>query len=385
MNSEESEVHPGRPRVRDDLAMMAGYHSPQLDVEVRLNTNEAPEPPPAAFAEKLAEAVSDIEFNRYPDRSALALRTAIAELEASGPVGGLSADQVMVANGSNEILQTLCLTYGGPGRTAVTFEPTYALHSHIARITGTKVVSGSRREDFSLDLDEVEDVVASARPAITFLCSPNNPTGGAESNGTIAAVLELVRAVGGLLVVDEAYGQFAAETALRLVDEGTPLVVTRTFSKTWSAAALRLGYLVGPTWVANDAEGVLLPYHLDALKQAAGLLALEFRDEMDLRVANLVEERGRVALALDDLGVERWPSDANYILFRPELGGATGARGMQESPEVSDGDVLWQRLVESGVLVRNCASWPGLDGCLRVTLGTPEENDRFLAALAEAL
>lgn len=371
MNGEASDAARGsRPRVRDDLALMEGYHSPQLDVEVRLNTNEAPEGPPAAFTAALAARIETIDWNRYPDRCALDLRCAIAELEGPDVPGGLSSEQVMVANGSNEVLQTCCLTYGGAGRTAVTFEPTYALHSHIARVTGTEVVSADRSGDFTLDLAAVERVVVASEPEIVFLCSPNNPTGGAESSDTVAEVLEMVENVGGLLVVDEAYGQFASESALGLIGEDRSLVVTRTFSKTWSAAALRLGYMVGPSWVIDDTEGVLLPYHLDAVKQAAGLLALEFRKEMDLRISHLVEERGRVAMALGALAVEQWPSEANYILFRP-----TG----------TDGDEVWRRMVDAGVLVRNCTSWLRLEGCLRVTLGTPEENDRFLAALADAL
>ncbi len=355
-----------RPRIRDDLALMEGYHSPQLDVAVRLNTNEAPEPPPPEFTAALAQRLADIEWNRYPDRNAVDLRGAIATLESPGVPGGLDSDQVLAFNGSNEALASICLAYGGAGRTAITFEPTYALHSHIARLSGTAVDSGWRTDDFALDLAEVRRLIDRARPAITFLCSPNNPTGGAEPNERVEAVLAMVERVGGLLVVDEAYGQFAPQSALALLDEQRPLVVTRTFSKTWSAAALRLGYVIGPSWMITDLEAVVLPYHLDAVKQAAGVLALEYRDQMDLRVSHLVEQRGRVAAALEDLAVEQWPSDANYILFRPSR---------------VDGEEVWRRLVEAGVLVRNCASWPGLAGCLRVTLGTAEENDRFLHAL----
>jgi histidinol-phosphate aminotransferase len=346
---------------RDDLALMEGYHSPQIDVDVRLNTNEAPEPPPAAFTAAVNAAVAEVEWHRYPDRAYRALRAAVAGLHDVPP------DMVFVANGSNEVLQTLCLTYGGPGRTAAVFEPTYALHSHIARITGTAVATGERGDDFALDLAEVRRVLTAATPAITFLCSPNNPTGMVDPPDLIRAV---AAEAPGLVVVDEAYGQFAPWSALELVDGDRPLVVTRTFSKTWSMAAARLGYLVGPAWLVAELDKVVLPYHLDAVKQAAGVAALAFVDEMKARVAGIVEERGRLTAALTDLPVDVWPSGANFVLFRPRD---------------RAGDDVWKALVERSVLVRNCASWPRLEGCLRVTIGTPGEDDAFLAALREVL
>jgi len=346
---------------RADLALMEGYHSPQLDVAVRLNTNEAPVPPPAAFGERLAAALGAIDWHRYPDRSYTALRTAIAGLH------GVAPEQVFAANGSNEVLQTLCLTYGGPGRTAAVFEPTYALHGHIARISGTSVAVGERDADFALDVDEVRSVLAETSPAITFLCSPNNPTGMIEPEDLVRTVADEAP---GLVVVDEAYGQFAPWSALELVDGDRPLVVTRTFSKTWSMAAARLGYLVGPAWLVAQLDKVVLPYHLDALKQVAGTVALGFEDEMRARVAGIVEERGRLVAALTDLPVDVWPSAANFVLFRPRE---------------RSGDQVWKDLVERSVLVRNCASWPRLDGCLRVTIGTPAEDDAFLDALREVL
>lgn len=348
-------------RPRDDLALMAGYHSPQVDVAVRLNTNEAPEPPPPAFVERLGEALRTIAWHRYPDRGYAALRTAI------GAHHGVAPDQVFVANGSNEVLQTLLLTYGGPGRTVAVFEPTYALHSHIARITGTAVAVGERDTDLALDEDEVRRVLTAARPDITFLCSPNNPTGMVEPEDTVRRIAD---AAPGLVVVDEAYGQFAPWSALDLVSDERPLVVTRTFSKTWSMAAARLGYLVGPRWLVAELDQVVLPYHLDSVKQLAGVIALDFVDEMRARVAALVEERGRVAAALAELPVDVWPSASNFILFRPRT---------------RPGEEVWGALLERSVLVRNCASWPRLEGCLRVTLGTPAEDDAFLSALSEVL
>ncbi|HVF76294.1 MAG TPA: histidinol-phosphate transaminase [Acidimicrobiales bacterium] len=347
--------------LRDDLGLGEGYHSPQVAVDVRLNTNESPYPPPAAWRDDLREMVATIPFHRYPDRSARALREGLAELHDVRP------EQVFVGNGSNEVLQALFLAFGGPGRRAAVFEPTYALHSHIARVTATEVVEGERNHDFTLDLDAVGRLLDDAAPELTFLCSPNNPTGRVEPE---AVVREVVERAPGLTVVDEAYGQFASWSALDLVADDSPVVVVRTFSKTWSMAAARLGYVVAPASVVEGLERVILPYHLDAVKQAAGRLALRYRSEMEARVKALVDERQRVAAALAGLPVETWPSEANFILFRP-----TTRAG---------GDV-WQALVERSVLVRNCSTWPRLDGCLRVTIGTPEEDDAFLAALSEVL
>jgi histidinol-phosphate aminotransferase len=349
------------PEPREDLGLREGYHSRQVDVEVRLNTNESPLPPPDAWLQALRQEVETIRWNRYPDRDATSLRAALASLH------GVRADQVFCANGSNEVLQSVCLAYGGAGRSVAVFEPTYALHSHIAHLTGTAVAEGQRRSDFSLDLQVVSDVLEGERPAITFLCSPNNPTGLADDPAAVRAVLA---AAPGLLVVDEAYGQFADWSALSMVEDTTPLVVTRTFSKTWSMAAARLGYLVGPAPVVATLERVALPYHLDALKQAAGLLALQFVGEMEARVALIVRERHRLLAALGRLPVTAWPSQANFILFRPDQ---------------RKGSEVWQGLVDRSVLVRDTSSWPRLAECLRVTVGTPEENDAFLSALTEVV
>jgi histidinol-phosphate aminotransferase len=347
--------------VREDLAELEGYHSAQVTVDVRLNTNESPYPPPPAWRDAFVEELAAVPFNRYPDREAKALRAAIGELHGVGP------EQILAANGSNEIIQALCLAYGGAGRTVAVFEPTYALHSHIPRITGTGVAVGERRPDFTLDPAEVTRLVTEARPAITFLCSPNNPTGVIDSTEVVEAALA---AAPGLVVVDEAYGQFTATSALPLVADDRPLVVTRTFSKTWSMAACRLGYCVAPAEIVAGAERAVLPYHLDAATQIAGRLALRFNAEMEARVAALVSERRRLAAGLVDLPVDTWPSGANFLLFRPR--------------EV-DGPTVWKGLVERSVLVRDCSTWPRLDGCLRVTVGTPAEDDAFLAALTEVL
>jgi histidinol-phosphate aminotransferase len=345
--------------VRDDLRALEGYHSPQLDVKVRLNTNESPLPPPAAWRDALAAEMSRVEWHRYPDRQATELREAIAGLH------GVAPEMVFAANGSNEVLQTILLTYAGPGRTVATFEPTYQMHAQIARVVGSRVVEGERGADYTLAAGELRRVVETAAPHVVFLTSPNNPTGLVEP---AERVRELVTVAPGLVVVDEAYAQFADWSALELIDESRPLVVTRTFSKTWSMAAVRLGYAIGPTWFVRALEAVVLPYHLDAAKQIAGRLALRFAEEMDDRVRSIVAERERISAAMSAMAIHVTPSGANFVLFRP-----------RDMP----GREVWQALVDRSVLVRDCSGWPRLTDCLRVTVGTPDENDVFLAALDE--
>ena len=347
--------------LRSDLQALSGYHSPQVDVPVLLNTNEAPFSPPTAWLDAVADAAHDIEWNRYPDRAATELRAGIAALH------GVSADQVFVANGSNEVLQSILLAYSGAGRNVTMFSPTYQMHAQIARVVGATVVEGKRNADFTLDRAEIERVVAESQPSVSFICSPNNPTGIVEPRENVEAMLSVAP---GVVVVDEAYAQFSPWSALELVNDDTPLVVTRTFSKTWSMAAARLGYLVGPRWLVADMEAVVLPYHLDAFKQRAGLLALKFVADMEARVRDIVAGRDRIVAAFADLPVTSWPSGANFVLFRPET---------------TSGKTVWQGLLDRGVLVRDCSSWAGLDDCLRVTVGTEEENDAFITAMKEVL
>lgn len=345
--------------VRDDLCALEGYHSPQVDVRIRLNTNESPLPPPIAWRDAFAAELSRVEWHRYPDRHATDLREAIAELHDVSP------GMVFAANGSNEVLQTILLTYAGPGRTVATFEPTYQMHAQIARVVGSRVVEGERDADFTLNPAEMRRVIDEYQPHVTFLTSPNNPTGLVEPRERIE---ELVTTAPGLVVADEAYAQFADWSSLSLVSEDRPLVVTRTFSKTWSMAGLRLGYVIGPEWFVHELDKVALPYHLDVAKQIAGRLALRFVDEMNDRVRLIVSERERLSEAMRAMPIHVVPSGANFILFRPES---------------RDGRAVWQGLLDRSVLVRDCSSWSRLSGCLRITVGTPEENDDFLSALHE--
>jgi histidinol-phosphate aminotransferase len=206
---------------------------------------------------------------------------------------------------------------------------------------------------------------------VIYLCSPNNPTGGVDSPELVREVLALNAGPNpGLVVVDEAYGQFADWSALELVSEETPLVVTRTFSKTWSMAAARLGYLIGPKWLVAELDKVVLPYHLDTAKQIAGTLAVQYRGDMEERVRMIVAERERVVATLKTLDIEVFPSGANFVLFRTKS---------------KTGRAVWQGLLDRSVLIRDCSGWPRLENCLRVTIGTPAEDDAFLVALTEVL
>ena len=357
-----------RPQPRPGVREMKGYHSPQVDVRVRLNTNESPYGPPPEFAEALSARVRDIGWNRYPPRAAEALRGGIAALHGAAP------EQVFAANGSNEVIQSLLLAYAAGGGRVGLFTPSYALHSHIARVVGAEVVTAPRDDDFRVTAAAVRRFVAGERPAVLFLCSPNNPTGTVEDPATVRAALEAVAEAGGILVVDEAYAPYVTSptgaTAAGLLNEDQPLVVCRTFSKAWSLAAARLGYALAPSWLVGELHKVVLPYHLDTVTQEAGLLCLRHRAEMEDRAAAVVAERERLAGELAALPVRQWPSGANFILLRP----------LEHS-----GAEVWQALLDRSVLVRDCSSWEGLEDCLRVTVGTPDENTLFLEALADVL
>ena len=346
---------------REQIQAMAGYHSPQVDVPVRLNTNESPFPPPDGWVEALSQVVSSIEWNRYPDRSAEELRDVIAARH------GVDPSMVFVANGSNEVLQTILLTYAGHGRTVATFEPTYQMYAQIARVTGAEVVVGERRADMTLDVYEIERVMQKNKPSVTFLCNPNNPTGLVEPRENLDVLLQQAT---GIVVVDEAYAEFADWSAMDLVAENRPLAVTRTFSKTLSMAALRVGYVVAPTWMVEQLNIAVLPYHLDSFKQAATIAALSFTKEMEERVLLIKSERTRIEEQLSAHNIQVWSSGSNFVLFHP-----------QSRPAKQ----VWEALLNDGVLVRDCSSWARLDGCLRVTVGTPEENSLFLQAITKAL
>ncbi len=344
-----------RPGLRDT----APYHSPQLDVAVRLNTNECPLPLPEGFAEELAAAVRDLSLHRYPDGQMNELRERLAERMDHSFEGS------WVANGSNEILTQLLQAYGGSGRAAGTFEPTYLLHSRLCWLTQTSVVSLRLPEGFVLTEGQVDDAVTAA-PDVVFVCSPNNPTGNAQPVQITEALADALPQ--SLVIVDEAYHEFGGETALKLVADHPNVAVVRTFSKAFAMAGARIGYVLAATEVVEDLQRVRLPYHLSALSQAAGIVGLRHHDEANASVEAIRSQRDRMASRLEAMsGMTVYPSDANFLLFVPP----------------GDARTLWQGLLDRGVLVRDMTAV--VPNALRVTAGTPEEVDLFLSATREVL
>ncbi|MER6009147.1 histidinol-phosphate transaminase [Streptomyces bluensis] len=359
--------------VRDELRGKSPYGAPQLDVPVRLNTNENPYPLPEPLVERITERVREAarNLNRYPDRDAVELRTELARyLTKTGqyPVG---PENVWAANGSNEVIQQLLQTFGGPGRTAIGFEPSYSMHGLISRGTGTGWVSGPRNDDFTVDLAAAEKAIAELRPDVVFITTPNNPTGNAVPRETVLALYEAAQAAkaetaGAMVVVDEAYIEFSHGDSLLPLLEGRPrLVISRTMSKAFGAAGLRLGYLAAHPAVVDAVQLVRLPYHLSAVTQATALAALEHTDTLLKYVDQLKSERDRLVGELRGLGYEVTESDANFVQFG----------------RFRDAHAAWRRILDRGVLVRD----NGVPGWLRVTAGTPAENDAFLDAVRELL
>lgn len=347
--------------LRDDLRGRTPYGAPQLDVAVRLNTNENPYPPPDALVADVAESVraAAVALHRYPDRDAVALRQDLAAYLTVATRVALTDRNVWAANGSNEVLQQLLQAFGGPGRSALGFVPSYSMHPILAAGTRTDWVPEPRRADFTLDSTRAAEIVAAREPDVVLLTSPNNPTGGSIPQRDLEAVLQ---AAPGIVVVDEAYIEFSAQpSAVRLIEDfPAKLVVSRTMSKAFAFAGGRLGYLAAAPAVVDALQLVRLPYHLSAQTQAAARAALRHAESTLAAVATLAAERDRVAEALRGLGFKPVDSDANFILFG----------------RFADAHAAWQSFVDHGVLIRDV----GIEGHLRVSIGTPQENDAFLGA-----
>jgi histidinol-phosphate aminotransferase len=354
-------VTPGWVPVREELRGEEPYGAPQIDVPVQLNTNENPFGPSEATARDIADEVFRVStsLNRYPDREATELRTALAAYLGQG----LTVANVWAANGSNEVMQQVLQAFGGPGRTALSFAPTYSMYPEYARNTHTRWVEGLRRDDFSIDVDAAVDLIGREKPDVVFLASPNNPTGTAIDPVELRAIVE---AAPGVVVVDEAYAEFrraGTPTALELLPEFPRLLVTRTMSKAFAFAGGRLGYVAADPAIIDVLRVVRLPYHLSTVSQAAAVAALRHAEEMLAQVDALRASRDEVAAWLAGEGFDVAASDANFILFGT----------------FADRHATWQALLDRGVLIREV----GPVGWLRVSIGTPEEMHAFKKALKE--
>jgi histidinol-phosphate aminotransferase len=357
------------PPLRDELRGLEPYGAPQLDVPVQLNVNENPYGPSPMVVSEIAAAVAGVasSLNRYPDREFVELRAALAAYLSKDTPNGVGPEQVWAANGSNEVMLQLLQAFGGPGRTAVSFAPTYSMYPEYARDTSTTWVEGRRDEDFTLDLDRARAVVAEQRPSVILLPSPNNPTGTALPPEAVSTLCE----AGGeecLVVVDEAYGEFrraGTPSALELLPQHRNLVVTRTMSKAFALAGGRVGYLAADPAICDAIRVVRLPYHLSAVTQAVALAALRHAPELLARVDELRSERDATVAWLREQGLQVADSDANFALF-----GRFGDR-----------HAVWRALLDRGVLIREV----GPDGWLRVSIGTGAEMTAFKRALTEVL
>jgi histidinol-phosphate aminotransferase len=353
--------------LRDNLRGKSPYGAPQLAVPVRLNTNENPHPPTQALVDDVAASVRDAaaDLHRYPDRDSVALRADLAAYLSAQTGVPLGVENLWAANGSNEILQQLLQAFGGPGRSAIGFVPSYSMHPIISDGTQTDWLEAARADDFGLDVDVAVEAITARRPDVVFLASPNNPSGQSVSLADLGRLLD---AAPGVVIVDEAYGEFSSQPSATRLIESYPakLIVTRTMSKAFAFAGGRLGYLVADPAVIDALLLVRLPYHLSSLTQAAARAALRHADDTLGSVALLIAERIRVSKALSDTGFRVIPSDANFVLFG----------------DFVDAPAAWQRYLDAGVLIRDV----GIPGFLRATTGLAEENDALLdvsAALAD--
>ncbi len=347
--------------VRPDLNDLEPRVASRPEARHLMDGNESPYPPPAPLVQEVVEELEQVTLNRYPDRDAGALHRALSEYV------NWSSDGLWIANGSNEAFLHLFLAFGGADRTVLCFEPTYPMHSVIPRIGTTKVRRLWRTEEFVIDLEDALAEIDRTQPEIVVVCSPNNPTGNSEPLSTIRALLG---AAPGIVVVDEAYGEFAGsdESVRPLLDEHRNLVLVKTFSKAWSLGGVRIGYMLADPLVVDGIVRVGLPYHLSSLTQIVGRAAIRHARASSELVEAIVGERDRISVELQAMGVKTFRSRANFVLF-----------------QVDDAPAVWGSLLEQGVLVRNYSDTPGLYGCLRVTAGLAEDGDIFMAAMEEAL
>lgn len=357
MNREQASRGVRPPRAA--LENLRAYDPREVEAEIILSANENSNNMPPELEERIADHLARFKFNRYPDATATRLRALIAE------ANGLDSDNVIIGNGGDELLMNLFLAWGGPGRTLLTFPPTFAMYENDAIVTGTTIVEIPRKEDFSLPQEETLARVARGDIDMVIIANPNNPTGNLEDEGFL---IELLKATDALVLIDEAYFEFSRSTMRPLLERFTNLVILRTFSKAFSLAALRVGYLLAQPSVIHELLKVRQPYSVSAFSQWAAQVVYRNRMLFEQGIENIVSERNRLTYELSKIpGVTVFPSSANYLLFK-----------------VSHASGVWRDLVHSyGIRIRDVSRGEGLEDCLRVTVGSREQNDAFIAALLD--
>lgn len=346
-----------RPRPRPELGSLTPYRTSGTGSgHIFLHANENPYPPPAEVVAEIFETALAHPLNRYPNAEPTEL---VAELAS---YVGIDPSWIWIGDGANEVLLQACLAYGGPGRTSLHFEPSYVMHQRQSRMAGTNVAELGRVSDFAIDVDAVVESMEALRPDVVVVCTPNNPTGTVTPRDALRRIAE---AAPGLVVIDEAYFEFCGETFLTELGDYPNVLIVRTLSKAFRLASVRLGYGIAHPDLLEEMRRVRMPYGQSAFTQAAATVAVKRRDELLDAVPKIVAERERLAEVLAGTeGVRVYPSGANFILFK------------HPAP-----DALLAALADRGVVIRDFRDLPGCEDCLRVTVGTPEENDAFLSAL----
>ncbi len=342
------------------LADIVPYDPKYLPADAIMSANENPCDIEQDMRRQVMDAVRRASFNRYPDPLANDLRDKIAQ------ANGLEREQVLMGNGGDELLFNIALAWGGPGRTLLNLPPTFSVYDHNARLTGTNVVNIARKDDYTIDEEAVLECLRQGDIDYVIITSPNNPTGQQARDAFISEVLNTTDA---LVVVDEAYFEFSRHTTRPYLNQHKNLLILRTFSKSFSLAGVRMGYVLGHEEVVRELIKVRQPYSVSAVSQAIAGVVYENRGKFEPGITRIIEERNRVFGALKKFpGVQPFPSDANYILFR-----------LENAAEV------WEQLYEQGILIRDLSNSSYLESCLRVSIGTPEENDAFLQALRDII
>ncbi|MGV8058315.1 MAG: histidinol-phosphate transaminase [Smithellaceae bacterium] len=341
--------------VNKEIFKQKGYVTPELAGLIKLDANESPFDFKKPLQKKLLEAFGSVKLNRYPEAGAPLLRERFARYY------GVDKDMIMLGNGSDELIQILCMTLNGKINGLLVPVPTFVMYKIIGINTGNKVVEVPLDENYDLDMDAMMRKIKPNFPAIIYLAYPNSPTGNCFNRDKIEAIL---KKSSGIVVVDEAYASFSGDTLLPLLAKYDNLVILKTLSKV-GLAAMRLGFMIGNSDLLAEIDKVRLPYNVNSLSQVAAGFFLDYQEEFSRQIAEIVKRRGELYQGLKDIeGIRPFPSRANFIFFSCTF----------------DSDRIYKQLVEKGIVVKNLNS-ALIPNSIRVTVGSFKENTAFLKAL----